>query len=438
MSTLEMTADVAANGTEATVSVAGKPTETVQYAREDQLRSGIIQRATEIAREHGTIVRLTSKQSNGVFSLLVSGDGRISPDNRAEPQEHTAPVEPLRRTRPMTVEREIQAPTVPEAEQPQEIVEEAPEEGRRSFLADDSAALPPATGWRGLVTRTTGIKIAPSLAEQERLMNIRAVSQHWAGSRSISVVNGKGGVGKTLTTAMLSAVFARHGGSGVIAWDNNDTRGTLGWRTERSSHNATIQDLGGVTEQLMQPTATIGDLALYVHHQSADMYDVLRSNPKLLASDQRLTAAEFDALNEVIKKYSRMVIFDTGNDESSERWLRMIDHSDQLVVPTSPSGEAAESAALLLEELSQRDERSAKLVKNAVVVVTVAERSTPAAEVARIVSGFEKVAPRTVVIPFDPSLKSGALRFDSLKPATKNAWIAAGAAVAASLNEQNA
>lgn len=53
------------------------------------------------------------------------------------------------------------------------------------------------------------------------------------------MANGKGGAGKTPTTVLLSAVFARYGGAGVVAWDANQTRGTLGWRTEQGPHAAT-------------------------------------------------------------------------------------------------------------------------------------------------------------------------------------------------------
>ncbi|MFP3589937.1 hypothetical protein SCB29_40980, partial [Paraburkholderia sp. SIMBA_055] len=67
----------------------------------------------------------------------------------------------------------------------------------------------------------------------------RTVSAQWGQCRRIAVVNGKGGVGKTSATALLSAVFGREGGGGVLAWDNNPTRGSLGWRTESAGHDAT-------------------------------------------------------------------------------------------------------------------------------------------------------------------------------------------------------
>src|SRR3546814_9889257 len=71
-----------------------------------------------------------------------------------------------------------------------------------------------------------------------------------------------------MTTAMRAAVFARHGGGSVLAWDNNDTRGTLGWRTETGPHDATVQDLLPETSRLLEPAAGIGEIAGFVHHQT--------------------------------------------------------------------------------------------------------------------------------------------------------------------------
>ena len=301
---------------------------------------------------------------------------------------------------------------------------------RASFIVDERREPAAANGWRGVLARTTGLQVPASEAELGRRGHVQAVSQHWPGPRKISVVNGKGGVGKTLTTAMLTAVFARHGGAGVLAWDNNDTRGTLGWRTEKGPHDATVQDLLPATGQLLSPSSQISDLARYVHHQTGDKYDVLRSNPELLATKQRITQDDFDALHSVAAKYFRLVFFDSGNDESAPRWLRMIDHTDQLVVATTALGESAESGALLLEALHERDEHSAALARNAVVVVLQSERNGTLAEAQRIADGFSGIARAAVTIPFDRALHGGALRYDSVSTATQNAWLAAGAAVA--------
>lgn len=126
------------------------------------------------------------------------------------------------------------------------------------------------------------------------------------------------------------------------------------------------------------------------------------------------------------------MVFDSGNDESAERWLRMVDSSAQLVVPTLAAPESAESAALLLEALAARDDHSARLARDAVVIVTQSEPgSSP--QVKRIAEAFEPIVRAVHHIPFDAGLKGGPLRFDTLRPTTQRAWVAAAAAVASEL-----
>jgi MinD-like ATPase involved in chromosome partitioning or flagellar assembly len=285
---------------------------------------------------------------------------------------------------------------------------------------------------RGVIAKT-GIRVKPSRKELAERADIHAVSQHWPGPRTIAVVNGKGGANKTPTTAMLSAVFARNGGSGVLAWDNNETRGTLGWRTEQGPHTSTVQSLLPNVDALLSPGARAADLSQFVHHQTGDKYDVLRSNPTMLATEQRIASADFDRLHAVVTKYFRLVIVDSGNDESAERWLRMIDHTDQLVIATTALGEHAEAGALLLEALSHRDEHSAQLATNAVVIVSQSEKSGNLSTARAVAGGFEPLARAAIPVPFDAAMHGGKLRYDDLAKPTRRAWLRAAAAVAEGL-----
>ncbi|MDQ1596716.1 MAG: hypothetical protein QOI70_140, partial [Microbacteriaceae bacterium] len=303
---------------------------------------------------------------------------------------------------------------------------------RVSFLNEETRPKPASRGWRGLIAKS-GIRVPPSASELTERTDIHAVSQHWPGPRTIAVVNGKGGANKTPTTAMLSAVFARNGGSGVLAWDNNETRGTLGWRTEQGPHTATVQSLLPNAETLLSPGAQAADLSQFVHHQTGDKYDVLRSNPTMLATEQRIAAEDFDRLHAVVTKYFRLIFVDSGNDESAERWLRMIDHTDQLVIATTALGEHAEAGALLLEALSQRDEHSAKLAAGAVVIVSQSEKSSSLAAARGVADGFGSLARIAVSVPFDRAMHGGKLRYDDLAPVTRRAWLRAAAAVAEGL-----
>ena len=311
--------------------------------------------------------------------------------------------------------------------------ERSRQDGRRaSFLDLQPAAIPATKGFRGLLAGL-GMRVAPSADELAERRDMRAVSQHWPGPRTVSVVNGKGGANKTPTTVMLAAVFARNGGGPVLAWDNNETRGTLGWRTEQGPHEATVMDLLPQTADLLSPSAQSALLARFVHHQIEDKFDVLRSKPDVLASEQKITAEDFDALHEVASKYFRLNIVDSGNDESAERWLRMIDHTHQLVIATTTVEEHAEAGALLLEALAARGGRYAELARNAVVIVSQSDRNGTDSQARRVADGFGQLARAAVTIPYDPALRKGQIRYDSLKPGARRAWLAAAAAVAEGL-----
>ncbi|WP_425414904.1 ATPase, partial [Promicromonospora kroppenstedtii] len=305
-------------------------------------------------------------------------------------------------------------------------------EARQSFLTHQQDEDPATQGLRGMLTRM-GIRVGPSESERLERADERAVSQHWPGPRTISMVNGKGGAGKTPSTVLLAAVFAQFGGAGVVTWDNNQTRGTLGWRTEQGPHESTLLDLLPQTDRLLGPSAQAADLARYVHHQTRDRFDVLRSKPIAMANEQRIEPQDVDAIHSVLSKYYRMILIDSGNDESDPMWQRMIDLTDQLVVATTTRDDHAEAGALLLEALGTRDGRSAYLAQQAVVVVSQADQKESSGELEKVADGYRSLAREVVTIPFDPAMVDGHLRYGALRPETRRAWLAAGAAVAGGL-----
>ena len=219
----------------------------------------------------------------------------------------------------------------------------------------------------------------------------------------------------------------------MLAWDANQTRGTLGWRTEQGPHESTVLDLLPAATELLGTGAQSADLARYVHHQTADRFDVLRSQPLALASEQRLSAEDVDAIWNVARKYYRLVFIDTGNDESDAMWGRLVDHADQIVVATTTRDDHAEAGALLLEALADRSERSAQLAQHAVVVVSQADPRATSANISTVVNGFTSLAREVATIPHDPQMVEGWLNVAALRPATQRAWLGAAAAVARGL-----
>lgn len=303
---------------------------------------------------------------------------------------------------------------------------------RRSFLQTERPEEPAREGARGALNRI-GFKMSPGTGEQSARDDELAVSQHWPGPRTIAVVNGKGGAGKTPTSILLSAVFARFGGAGVLAWDNNQTRGTLGWRTEAGAHDRTLLEMLPEAERLLGTGAQSADLAHFVHHQPREKYDVLRSKPIRLAHENRLRPGDVDAIHAVAAKFYRMIIIDSGNDESDPMWLRMIDQADQIVVATTTRADHAEAGALLLEALEDRDDRSAQLAQESVVVVSQADPKASSADVEHVVGGYRSLAREVVSIPFDHEMVDGHLRYGVLAKRTQRAWLSAAAAVARGL-----
>lgn len=379
--------------------------QNVREASEDAARAALTRILVVEARRSGAPVAVVAQEGGTPVHLVVHPDGAIT---EGEP----AVIEPS----------------------PLFVPEAAPltrrETRERSFLTVHGDDRPASSGWRGFLAKL-GIKTEPSAAEKVRRANIRAVSAHWPGPRTIAIVNGKGGAGKTPTTVLLSALFARHGGSGVLAWDNNETRGTLGWRTEQGPHESHVLDLLPHAENLMLPTARAADLAAFVHHQTADKFEVLRSNPALLPHQQRLTTADFDAVHALAAKYYRLILVDSGNDETAPHWLRMIDAADQLVVATTTRPDHAEAGRLLLGALRDRDARSASLADQAVVIVSQADREEASA--ATIADRFSGLARAAVTIPYDMAMRAPWLRLDNLEPVTQRAYLDAAKAVAEGL-----
>ncbi len=448
---MRMEARATPDGT-ATVTVNGQAAEEIKAASLDEARRLVLKRATEMAARVNRDVTLTAGDPDGVWIMVVTPDGRtIVPPPEAKrhvPLRAVSPEEPSlpeprmgARVAQAPAKRDWQEPGGPEVRS-KRAEPRSEETARRTdssdsglpqlFLPEQSSQLPATKGWRGVLTRI-GLRMAPGLAEQAEREDAHAVSQHWPGVRTIAVVNGKGGTGKTPSAAFLSAVFARYGASGVIAWDVNHTRGTLGWRTEQGPHHATTYDLLPQGERLLGAAARSADLSHFVHHQTRDRYDVLRSQPIRLTSDQRVRPSDVDLVWRVAAKYYRLIVIDTGNDESDPVWSQVVERADQIVVPTTTRMDHAEAGAMLLNAMGKRDEHCRKLAKKAVVVITQADPKDATSNVASITNGFTQFTQNVAVIPYDPAMAEGALQWEALRPSTRRAWLSAAATVARQL-----
>ncbi|MDR6794601.1 MinD-like ATPase involved in chromosome partitioning or flagellar assembly [Pseudarthrobacter oxydans] len=390
----------------------------------NDLRQALMKRVIGEAATLGRPVRVTSMDDSGVSYLVVSPAGEVEEEQpEAVPEDASSILERIP-SAPAATTTVAKAPSTADAPPTRRSIREA-----SSFLAAPSAVEPASQGIRGWLN-SLGMSLAPSEEELSEREDIRLASKHFAGTRTIAVANQKGGSNKTPTVADLAAVFGRNGGS-VVAWDNNPTTGTLGWRTEKGDHSRSALDVIAAADALLSPTAQSADINAFVHHQSTDKYDVLRSDADV-AGTHEVTAEEVDILHRVVSKYYRLILMDSGNNHRSAEWNRMIDHADQLVVPTTNEEDRVEAALLTLQGLDLKGERSADLASNAVVIVS--ERQRGEARLSQeTAEKFRPYVRDVVVVPFDEALKSGQIRFGALQPATRRAWLRAAAAVARGL-----
>ncbi|MBT0993244.1 chromosome partitioning protein [Cellulomonas sp. DKR-3] len=312
-------------------------------------------------------------------------------------------------------------------------------EGRESLptLDDLLAARHPSTtgpaehGWRVGVRRATfgAVKPGPGRAEKRRRVQTAAVRRTFDGPRTVVVINPKGGAHKTTATMLLAATFGLQRGGYTLAWDNNETRGTLGWRSAHTDHQRTAVDLLQAMPSLGgAATVRVGDLDGYVRTQTAEQFDVLASDESS-SSATSMDAAAFASLHRVLSRFYRVLVIDTGNNMRASNWQEAVDAADQVVVVSTIREDTAQSAAWALDALRASGREDA--VRSAVTILSAPDRKIDKDLRKRLRAHFGALTRAVVEVPYDPSLvPGGPIDYEVLRPATRDAWLRATAVVA--------
>lgn len=242
----------------------------------------------------------------------------------------------------------------------------------------------------------------------------------------IAFANPKGGVHKTTATVLAAATIGSARGRGVLAWDDNELRGTLGLRAGSARHARTIRHL---LKDLMEIENTSGpELAErvddYLRHASDGTYDVLagEENPRFA---QKLDQHTVRRVLELLCRTHDVVCVDTGNNVESPNWQTVLQACDQLVITTVPREDAAFTADWMIDLLHEIG--LGQLANNAVTLLSCA---TPgqSSMLEDLRKHFASRTRAVVTVPFDPSLETGSsIEYSALQPATKRAWITAAA-----------
>ncbi|WP_159096613.1 hypothetical protein [Miniimonas sp. S16] len=237
--------------------------------------------------------------------------------------------------------------------------------------------------------------------------------------------------------ALLAATFGEVRGGGVLAWDNNETLGTLGIRTAEGRFPTTVLDLLGELERFESHGGRRGELGAYVRPQPDGHFDVLASDedPARMA---QVGEAEFERIHDVVTRFYPLIVVDSGNNPRAANFLAATRHADLLVIPVQWAQDSVESAGRLIDQL--RRSGHGDLVQKAVVVVTSDGRGRAAADkCAEWREWFTRTCAAVVDVPFDPHIaERGELRYGRLAPATRRAFLAAAAAITSRLDTYDA
>ncbi|WBB75336.1 ATPase [Micromonospora sp. WMMD1128] len=242
--------------------------------------------------------------------------------------------------------------------------------------------------------------------------------------RVLAFANPKGGVHKTTATVLAAATVGSVRGRGVLAWDDNELRGTLGLRAGSARHARTIrhlvQDLAHI--EILEGNTLLSHLDDYLRHASDGSYDVLagEESPRFA---QRLDQFTVKRVLELLRRTHEVVCVDTGNNVESPNWRTVMQAADQLVVTTVPREDAAFSADWMLDLLHEVG--MGELADNAVTLI-----SCPTPGRTSLQDDLERhFATRTravAVVPYDPALETGSsIEYHQLQAETRNAWLKA-------------
>jgi MinD-like ATPase involved in chromosome partitioning or flagellar assembly len=308
-------------------------------------------------------------------------------------------------------------------------------------------------GVQAAVRRSTFglISPAPGRREQEFNADVEAIRRNFGGLRQVTVVNPRGGAGKTVAVLMLAMTFGQWRGGHVLAWDNNETQGTLGLRAQQGFHTRTVRDLLRDLHLFQGPRGRVGDLSQYVRAQGEGMFEVLASDEsadrahgaarehsadRAVGASREgsgevgeiLTDVAFGAIRDVVSRFYKVIVVGTGNDVRASNWQAAVDATDQLVVALSARNDSAETAARALDYLEQTGRIRA--VRQAVTVLSLPQNQREL-DVPGVERHFAARTRAVIRVPYDRVIDTGApLDYRQLSDATRAAWIKVAATVA--------
>ncbi|MET1059573.1 MAG: hypothetical protein ABWX84_08245 [Nocardioides sp.] len=373
----------------------------------------------------------------------------LPPEVAQPPQHAVQPVPPPYQQQPNHQAQQGQQPDPyqqqgqqPDHYQGQRAAYAPPTEAERAMTAQDFLAhrhrtldIGPATwGWRGWLRTITFGLVKPKMGKAEReYRESRAIVQRsFSGPRTIVFANPKGGAAKTTSVLAAGYTFGTIRGGGVVAWDNNETRGTLGIRGERANHQNTTRELLDDLQRFQDVyESRIGDLGAFVRSQGDAHFDVLASDERADVTGQ-IKASDFGAVHRLLERFYHLILVDTGNNLRAENWLAAAQTADLIVVTCTVREDTGYSGLWMLDALEDAGHHD---LKEKTITVLADPSANVDAQLAKdLVEVYEQRTRAVFRVPYDPGLVAGSvIQYGQLSEATTAAWLKACAAMAAAL-----
>ena len=289
---------------------------------------------------------------------------------------------------------------------------------------EDPTAEPAEAGLRGRINAALGTHLRPKPASAEvRLrQSIRVVQQPLPGCSVVSVINPKGGAGKTPTSVMLGSTFGKHRGHGVTVFDASESLGSLGDRAARTTDpELTVWDLLDHAHELASSSAVSGSLNAFLRRQPT-MEDILAADNSA-DRERNLGWDECAAVMAVLRRHRDLIVIDTAANPLAESWQWAVQHSDALVVPLPLRLDIARQVYQMLEGIIARG--YVHLLASTVIVTCATPDSNPqlASAVFEDLRNLGVQEGNFIQAPYESALARGdRIVYKDLSPATIEAY----------------
>lgn len=292
---------------------------------------------------------------------------------------------------------------------------------------------PAEIGWRG-VLNMLGFRLSPTNEERAEREDRRDVQRGLTSHKTVMVANLKGGAGKTTFTFLLAAVLGRVRGGTVLAWDNNENRGTLAHRSPiEPNTTATAIDLLHEM-QFFEGSGQVAELVNFVRPQGSNKFDLLASQNQG-GSRPVIDGEGFTQLHSLLQTFYRMIVVDTGNASNASTWQSTAAVADQIIIVCENAEDSAQTAADTIDTLLAAGHGNT--VHNSVAVVmdcrqgrTKEKRAEDKRRLERITQHLKSHVRAVHVLPWEESLDNGAwIDWENLSPTTHRTMLAAAASV---------